>query len=61
MRVTGKYTAVKALTADDILLSVDVTGLEAGTHVLPIKAAVINQPDLTVEPDTGEVQVVIAQ
>ena len=61
VRVTGKYTAVKALTADDILLSVDVTGLEAGTHVLPIKASVINQPDLTVEPDTGEVQVVIAQ
>ena len=61
VRVTGPYTAVKALTAEDILLYVDVTGLEAGTYTLPVGASVLNVPDVSVELDTTEVHTVITE
>ena len=59
VRVTGPYTAVKDLTAEDILLYVDVTGLEAGTYTLPVSASVLNAPNVSVEPDNRELKTVI--
>ena len=59
IRFTGPYTFIKALSADMISASVDISGLEAGTYSLPVEITVDNAPEFTAEPDTQTVQAVI--
>lgn len=59
VRVTGPYSVVQTLSAEDLIVAVDVANLTVGEHSLPIVVTVDNHPDLefTTDPETVLVMV----
>ena len=60
VRVTGKYSLVNSLTAADIQAYVDVSGLAAGEHTLPVTLLCDGHGELFLESDPAIVTVAIA-
>ncbi|MBR3794697.1 MAG: hypothetical protein IKK34_01535 [Clostridia bacterium] len=59
VQLTGRYTFIDALQREDVRLFVDVSGLEAGEHVLPVQIRIDNAPEFTCALSTPEVTVTI--
>lgn len=57
--VTGPYSKMETLSGDDIIATVDVTGLEAGEYELPVYVTVDNQPSLSCTATPATVTVAI--
>ncbi|MDO4739969.1 MAG: CdaR family protein [Eubacteriales bacterium] len=55
--VTGPYTQVEALTAEDIIATVDLTGLELGEYDIPVYVVVGSRPDIVCTAAPSEVTV----
>lgn len=47
VRVDGPYSDVRALNREDIQAVLDLSGLEKGTYMLPVRVEVDNYPELT--------------
>ena len=45
--LSGPYHFIENLTADDIILSVDLTGLASGEHLVGIACSIANAPEYT--------------
>jgi len=56
---TGPYSFIKELDGKSVSLYVDVTGLEEGTHVLPLQIEIDNASAFAAKPETGEIKAVI--
>ncbi|MBR2572185.1 MAG: hypothetical protein IKE30_08710 [Clostridia bacterium] len=59
--VTGPYSQVTALEADDIRVSVSLAGLGAGSHTLELTPSVDNHPELTAKAAPETMRVVLMQ
>lgn len=57
--LTGPYHFINELTADDILLSVDLSGLEAGEHLVGLTCHVANAPEYTCVLSIDQVTAII--
>lgn len=55
--ITGPYTQVESLQAEDIIATVDLTGLEAGEYDLPVYVTVDNLPGLACAASPNEITV----
>lgn len=61
VQLSGAYSFIKALSREDILLYVDVSGLEAGRHTLPVQVSIDNSEAYTCALSIPEVTVTITQ
>lgn len=59
--LTGPYHFIENLTADDIMLSADLTGLEAGEHLVGLNCWVANAPEYTCVLSIDQVTATIAE
>ena len=59
--LTGPYHFIENLTADDIILSADLTGLEAGEHLVGLTCRVANAPEYTCVLSIAQVTATIAE
>lgn len=59
VQLTGLYTFIDALKREDVRLFVDVSGLSAGEHVLPVQIRIDNAPEFACALSTPEVTVTI--
>jgi YbbR domain-containing protein len=58
--VTGPYHTVTNLRPEDLILMVDVSGLEPGTYELPIEVTVDNSTELTFEAEPAAAIVTVS-
>ncbi len=61
IKVTGAYSVVESLVRGDFIARVDVTGLTAGTHDVPVTVSVDNEPDLVFELESETVSLTISE
>ena len=59
VQVTGPYSFINALSSSDVRLFVDVQGLEAGVHQLPVQVVIDNDQTFFLALGTPEVTVTI--
>lgn len=59
--VTGPRSAVEALKQDGIPITVDLTGLEAGSYSCELRFPTENYPDVTFEPETPALTVTLTE
>lgn len=59
VQLTGPYTFIDALKREDVRLFVDVSGLEAGEHVLPVQIHIDNAAEFTCALSTPQITVTI--
>ena len=60
-QLTGGYSFIRALTAGDIMLYVDVSGLEPGQHRLPLQVQIDNAQAFTCALSSPEITVTIRE
>lgn len=60
VRVTGPYSVVQTLSADDLIATVDVANLSVGEHTLSVAVTVDNHPDLDITTDPETVLVTVS-
>ncbi len=60
VQLVGAYGFIHALQPDDVRLFVDVSGLEAGEHVLPVQISIDNAQEFSCALSTPEVSVVLS-
>lgn len=60
-QLTGGYGFISALKKADIRLFVDVTGLAAGTHTLPVQIDIDNAPEFTCALSAPEIAVTLKE
>ena len=61
VQLTGPYTFIDALAREDVRLFVDVSGLEAGEHVLPVQIHIDNAQAFTCALSTPQITVTITE
>ena len=59
--VTGPRSAVEALKQDGIPVTVDLTGLAAGSYSCELRFPTENYPDVTFEPETPALTVTLSE
>lgn len=59
--VTGPRSAVAALREDGIPITVDLTGLAAGSYSCPLRFPTENYPDVRFEPETSEIKITLTE
>ncbi len=59
VQLTGPYTFIDALAREEVRLFVDVSGLEAGEHVLPVQIHIDNAQAFTCALSTPQITVTI--
>lgn len=59
VHVTGPKTKVQALMEKGLTATADLSGLEEGTHVVPIEIDDENDPDIVFEPEIDQVEVTL--
>ena len=59
VQLTGGYNFLHALTNDDIRLYVDLSGLEPGSHTLPVQIHIDDAQDFTCALSSPEITVTI--
>ncbi len=59
--VTGPRSEVEALSEEGISITVDLTGLEAGTHVCPLIFPEQNYPEVSFEPEFQNIEVTLTE
>jgi len=61
VQLTGAYSFIKGLERDNVRLYIDVTGLTAGSYVLPVQIHIDNATDFTCALSKAEASVTIAE
>ncbi|MGN0775730.1 MAG: YbbR-like domain-containing protein [Candidatus Ventricola sp.] len=61
VQLTGAYSFIEALEREDVRLFVDVSGLEAGRHTLPVQIRIDNAQTFTCALSVPEVTVTLEQ
>ena len=61
VQLTGAYSFIDALVREDVRLFVDVSGLEAGKHTLPVQISIDNAQEFTCALSVPEVTVTLTQ
>lgn len=59
VQLTGLYMFIDGLNREDVRLFVDASGLEAGTHVLPVQIRIDNAQEFTCALSTPEITVTL--
>lgn len=59
--VTGPRSVVESLSEEGIPITVDLTGLEAGSHICPLIFPEENYPDVTFEPEFENIEVTLTE
>lgn len=60
-QVTGAYSFIGALEREDVVLFIDVSGLEPGEHVLPVQIRIDNAGEFTCALSDPEIAVTITE
>ena len=61
VQLTGAYSFIDALAREDVQLFVDVSGLDEGTHTLPVQIDIDNAPEYTCALSVPEVTVTLTR
>lgn len=61
VQLTGSYWFIEELSAEDVRLFVDVSGLGEGEHQVPVQISIDNAPEFSCALSSPEIAVVISQ
>ena len=61
VQLTGAYSFIDAIAREDVQLFVDVSGLDEGTHTLPVQIDIDNAPEYTCALSVPEVTVTLTR
>lgn len=61
VQLTGSYWFIEELSAEDVRLFVDVSGLGEGEHLVPVQISIDNAPEFSCALSSPEIAVVISQ